>query len=901
MSIPTVTGIDPASGPAGTQVVISGTGFTEDTQAVLFGAVSAGTQFAVVSPTQLVAYVPDCAGTVHVQVTTPEGTSAEVAGDQFTVDAYVGPPGGGGGVAPTVTGVVPNTAVDNDGGDTITVSGTGFTTAIAVRFGVAAESSQGSFTVVSDTELSVLTPPGSDTVDIIVTNSYGQSTATAADQYTYPDAPAPTVSAIAPVGGYYGDKVTITGTGFDLATSVDFGEEPAPFTATDDTTIVVYVPEGSGAVHVTVTGPGGTSTATAADLFTYGSGALPLTTATNVHPSGYTGWAQGDVTVTLTASANGGYGVAATYYTVDGGGITQYTGPFVVSGAGSHLVRWWSVDVRGGVEPVRSGYVNILSASAVPTGLALTPGIGFISAKWDNLVTARPTTYKVYIGAANPPTTLYAASSANVISIKRANADGLTYVAVSSVDVAGNESAKCAAQSATAIAAAADLANDSITSAMLAPSLTAPPLLAAEPSASGYAEGDYYYNTTTLTLRVKSGGVWVDAAPQGVAIVGQVIAGSIRVGAVGATELAANSVFANHLTVANFTNLIPNPTSEQDLTGMPAGGFEGVEVYTPVSPDTAYEGTKCRRTAGAGTGAYKLSTLTPLIPVVAGEQYFMSAMCKLSAASATGSARLWVQCLDASSVVSQPASVAVTATAWTPSTASFTVPAGAVRMRLTLAANFLEADRYAYADNLMLRKMVDGNLIVDGAVTADKIDGKTITGDFFAVGIELTSPLIKGGRIESGAAYMENGVISGATITGGTIRTAASAQRIEIGPSYSWGGSSYPMMRLVDASEILRGYLYYDASSGTTVFGDDVRGLQVRLGESGIYLAGAAVLTQGALKPATNWASVGSNDGIWIQDRYASALGKRWKIVFNSSTKGLSVSDGTNTYSVTLS
>ena len=56
----------------------------------------------------------------------------------------------------------------------------------------------------------------------------------------------------------------------------------------------------------------------------------------------------------------------------------------------------------------------------------------------------------------------------------------------------------------------------------------------------------------------------------------------------------------------------------------------------------------------------------------------------------------------------------------------------------------------------------------------------------------------------------------------------------------------------------------------------------------------------GKISPFTNWDSIGSDDGIWIQDRYSSNLSGRWKIVFNSNSKGLSVSDGSSTYSVTL-
>jgi hypothetical protein len=69
--------------------------------------------------------------------------------------------------------------------------------------------------------------------------------------------------------------VTINGTGFTGATAVDFGTTPATsFTVNSAGTQITAVdPAGTGKVDVTVTGPFGTSPTTAADQFTYGSGA----------------------------------------------------------------------------------------------------------------------------------------------------------------------------------------------------------------------------------------------------------------------------------------------------------------------------------------------------------------------------------------------------------------------------------------------------------------------------------------------------------------------------------------------------------------------------------------------------------------------------------------------------
>ncbi len=81
--VPTVTGLNPASGPIGTTVTITGTNLVGVTQ-VTFGGVSA--TFTVVNSTTITATVPagTPAGVVDVRVTNAAGTSANTAADNFT-------------------------------------------------------------------------------------------------------------------------------------------------------------------------------------------------------------------------------------------------------------------------------------------------------------------------------------------------------------------------------------------------------------------------------------------------------------------------------------------------------------------------------------------------------------------------------------------------------------------------------------------------------------------------------------------------------------------------------------------------------------------------------------------------------------------------------------------------
>jgi len=167
---PTVTGVDPSSGPTsgGTAVAITGTGFGGAT-GVTFDGVDAG--FSVQSATSILATTPaGSPGPADVVVTTAGGASTG-GGGAYT---YV--------ARPTVTGVSPDSG-PAAGGTDVTLTGTGFTAATAVRFGT---TDAADFTVESATEITATSPahaPG--TVDVTVTTTGGTSATGTADRFTY--------------------------------------------------------------------------------------------------------------------------------------------------------------------------------------------------------------------------------------------------------------------------------------------------------------------------------------------------------------------------------------------------------------------------------------------------------------------------------------------------------------------------------------------------------------------------------------------------------------------------------------------------------------------------------------------------------------------------------------------
>jgi len=280
--VPTVTSITPTAGPTagGTTVTITGTNLTGATT-VKFGATNA-TSFTVNSATQITAISPAGTGTVDVTVTTAGGTSGTVALDQYT---YV--------AAPTVTSISP-VAGPTSGGTSVVITGTNFTGTTAVTFG--ATNAIG-FTVNSATSITAIAPAGSGVMDVRVTTAGGISGTSAADRFTYVDAPLLiTVSpSMGPAAG--GTAVIITGAYFTGTTSVKFGAINATsFTVISSSQITAIAPAGSGTVDVRVTTVGGTSATIALGQYTYVAAPIVTSVTPNLGPI------SGGTTVTITGT-----------------------------------------------------------------------------------------------------------------------------------------------------------------------------------------------------------------------------------------------------------------------------------------------------------------------------------------------------------------------------------------------------------------------------------------------------------------------------------------------------------------------------------------------------------------------------------------------------------------------
>lgn len=227
---PSLKTFSPSTAPAGGTVLITGENFANAT-AVTFGGIAAAS-FTLINDTSINAVVG--AGiSGDIAVTTGYGTGSASG------FVYAGPP--------TVTGFTPAAA---GAGDTVTITGTNLTGAIAISFGGVMASS---FTVTSPTSITAIVGSGASG-GIIVYTPYGSGSIAG-----FTLIPPPQISTVSPDSAISGATITITGQNFATTQAVTFGGIAASsFTIVSSTVIQAVV--GAGATgDVDVTSIGGTS------------------------------------------------------------------------------------------------------------------------------------------------------------------------------------------------------------------------------------------------------------------------------------------------------------------------------------------------------------------------------------------------------------------------------------------------------------------------------------------------------------------------------------------------------------------------------------------------------------------------------------------------------------------
>ncbi|MEH0535754.1 hypothetical protein QBB31_14120 [Streptomyces scabiei] len=330
-------------------------------------------------------------------------------------------------------------------------------------------------------------------------------------------------------------------------------------------------------------------------------------------------------------------------------------------------------------------------------------------------------------------------------------------------------------------------------------------------------------NSVTLG-KVASGAVTAAALAADSVIAGKVAADAITgreiaANSVAANEIAAASISTDKLVVAGGTNVLSDPSFEGAYTVAIA-----TNVWSVVSGGNG--SAKALRVDATATSATTRSLNLTSMPILSGEQLYLAIDANASADWAGGALKFYARWLDGTgaTVGFGVAQVDVPARgSWQRLAATVTAPANT-----TAAAVWVETYQSTAGavlwDNAVVRPVVPGVQIADGAITApkilagavtaekiaalaitaekiaalsittDKLNALTVTSDKIAANAvtatKISAGAVEATHIKAGAITADkldvdaiNGkTINGAVLTGSTLQTAASGQRVVISP-----------------------------------------------------------------------------------------------------------------------
>ncbi|BBH45774.1 putative Ig domain-containing protein [Pseudomonas sp. KU43P] len=311
------------------------------------------------------------AGTYNFMITVFDNSSWEIVPYSITIT----------GAGPTLTSLSPSSG-STAGGNTVTITGTGFTGASAVRFGAKAALA---FTVNSSTQITATAPSGSaGVVDVVVTTAGGVSPTSTASQYSYTAPPTAGPVSATVAANSSNNPITLNLSG--AATSVAVASQASHGTATASGTSISYTPtagySGSDSFTYTATNASGTSAAATVTV-TVSPPSLAITPGSLVNATAGTAYNQ-----TL-SSANGS--APYTYALISGAlpaGMT-FSSAGVFSGTPSSSGTF-NLTVRSTDQYGATGTVNYTLSVAAPVidVMPLTLPAGTYGAPYSQTISA---------------------------------------------------------------------------------------------------------------------------------------------------------------------------------------------------------------------------------------------------------------------------------------------------------------------------------------------------------------------------------------------------------------------------------------------------------------------------------------------------------------------------------
>ncbi|MER5222835.1 hypothetical protein [Streptomyces flaveus] len=403
-------------------------------------------------------------------------------------------------------------------------------------------------------------------------------------------------------------------------------------------------------------------------------------------------------------------------------------------------------------------------------------------------------------------------------------------------------------------------------------------------------------STNLVTGSVTAAAIATDAVIAGKVAADAITGREIAANSVTAAEIAAGSVTADKLTIVGGANILADP------------GFEGavtaalVSTVSYASQDKSFgngSAASLKIDATSATAVYR-DVQIALIPVSVGDQLYIAYDYYVSTDWVGASINMHVRWENATGTVIGYSVLGTNSPvrgAWTRIAGTVTAPAGSSRGNLRAQSAQATAGA-VWWDNAALRPVVPGVQIADGAittpkilagavttdklialavtaekiaslaVTTDKLDALSVTADKLAVNsvtaTKIAAGVIDATHIKAGAITAEKldaDAINGKTITGATIRTAASGGRIVLDSARLTAYGAGAQKIVLDPNNDSP-FLYFTSDDGTNYAYLQVTGT----GSAAKFFINSGKFTDSTDGKTYRWRTFQGED-LWVAER----------------------------------
>lgn len=202
-------------------------------------------------------------------------------------------------------------------------------------------------------------------------------------------------------------------------------------------------------------------------------------------------------------------------------------------------------------------------------------------------------------------------------------------------------------------------------------------------------------------------------------------AAKISTGFLDAARIDANTITSRMIAIGDFTNLVSG--SDFETPALIPWNIDAAAGWAVGATNLAHSGARVLQATGSSGNT--LRTFQGSIPVQAGDRYYVEFWARRSTDwnGTTANSKLRIGYSGGGVSAISYAATDFSAGTWVKRTGEFVIPEGSTSMDITLVKDSTAG--WLYIDDIVVRRMFTGELIVDGSIIAQHLATNSVTSD----------------------------------------------------------------------------------------------------------------------------------------------------------------------------